>query len=48
MGVNTTGRSLHRRGYRVYEHPAALKPTIASAMILWSGWTPERPLLEPM
>ncbi|RJS89163.1 class I SAM-dependent RNA methyltransferase [Candidatus Bathyarchaeota archaeon] len=48
MGVNTTGRSLHRRGYRVYEHPAALKPTIASAMILWSGWTPERSLLDPM
>ncbi|RJS86240.1 class I SAM-dependent RNA methyltransferase [Candidatus Bathyarchaeota archaeon] len=48
MGVDTTGRSLHRRGYRVYEHPAALKPTIASAMLLLSGWRPGETLIDPM
>ena len=48
MGVDTTGRSLHRRGYRVYEHPAALKPTIASAMLLLSGWRPDETLIDPM
>jgi len=29
----TGDMSMHRRGYRVYDHPAALKPTLASAMI---------------
>ncbi len=48
MGVDTTGRSLHRRGYRIYEHPAALKPTIASAMLLLSGWRPDETLIDPM
>ncbi|MBC7130632.1 class I SAM-dependent RNA methyltransferase [Candidatus Bathyarchaeota archaeon] len=48
MGVNTTGESLHKRGYRVYDHPAALKPTIAAAMLKISSWTPEKPLLDPM
>lgn len=29
--------SMHRRGYRIYDHPAALKPTLAAAMIRLSG-----------
>lgn len=48
MGVNTTGASLHKRGYRVYSHPAALKPTIASAMLRIGGWTPAKSLIDPM
>ena len=48
LGVNTTGISLHRRGYRVYEHPAALKPTLASAMLRISGWKPEKSMIDPM
>lgn len=48
MGVNTTGESLHKRGYRVYDHPAALKPTIAAAMLKISGWRPGESLLDPM
>jgi tRNA (guanine6-N2)-methyltransferase len=48
MGVNTTGTSLHMREYRVYNHPAALKPTIASAMLKISGWTPAKSLIDPM
>jgi len=48
MGVNTTGASLHKRGYRVYSHPAALKPTIASAMLKISGWTPAKSIIDPM
>lgn len=48
LGINTTGKSLHKRGYRVYEHPAALKPTIAAAMLKISGWTPRRSLIDPM
>jgi tRNA (guanine6-N2)-methyltransferase len=48
MGVNTTGASLHKRHYRVYSHPAALKPTIASAMLKIGGWPKSKRLLDPM
>jgi len=48
IGVNTTGRSLHRRFYRVFHHRAALQPCIAAGMILLSGWRREEVLLDPM
>lgn len=48
MGVNTTGPSLHKRYYRVYNHPAALKPTIASAMLRIGRYSPEKFMLDPM
>lgn len=40
--------SWHRRGYRVYNHPAALKPTLAYAMIVLSGARDGDTLLDPM
>ncbi len=49
VGIDTTGdESLHRRGYRIYDHPAPLNPTIASSLIMLSNWNPERSLLDPM
>ncbi len=48
MGINTTGASLHKRGYRVYSHTASLKPTIASAMLQIGDWKPTRSLIDPM
>lgn len=48
FGLNTTGYSLHRRGYRVYEHPAALKPTLASAMLELAEWDYGKALIDPM
>lgn len=48
MGLNTTGESLHRRNYRVFDHPASLKATIAASMIYWSRWRQSEPLLDPM
>ena len=47
IGVNTTGESLHKRNYRVYDHPAALKTTLAAGMLMLSGWRGEG-LLDPM
>ncbi len=47
IGVNTTGESLHKRNYRVYDHPAALKTTLAAGMLMISGWRGEG-LLDPM
>ncbi|WP_456454865.1 THUMP domain-containing protein [Methanopyrus sp.] len=38
VGVCTTGdRSLHQRGYRVYDHPASLNPVIAQGMLELAG-----------
>ncbi|MEM0233621.1 MAG: tRNA (guanine(6)-N2)-methyltransferase [Candidatus Nezhaarchaeales archaeon] len=47
IGINTTGESLHKRNYRVYDHPAALKTTLAACMLRFSGWKGEG-LLDPM
>ena len=47
-GVNLTGESLHKRRYRAYEHPASIKPTLASAMLLLSGWKSRDVLIDPM
>ena len=46
MGFDTTGESLHRRGYRVYQHPAPLNPVLAALLIRWSGWRGET-LVDP-
>ncbi len=49
VGVRLTGDdSHHRRGYRVYSHPAALKPSIAYGMIILSGARDGEVLLDPM
>ena len=48
VGLDTTGEALHKRGYRIYNHPAPLNPVIASALIILSGWECEEILLDPM
>lgn len=49
IGVLFTGPwSMHRRGYRVYDHPAALKPTLASAMLYISGVRDKQVVVDPM
>jgi len=47
MGINTTGASLHKRGYRVYDHPAALKTTLAAALLELLDYK-EGSFLDPM
>ena len=47
LTIDTTGRSLHRRGYRTDISQAPLKETLAAAMVLLSFWRPDRPLLDP-
>lgn len=49
VGIDLGGDiSWHRRGYRVYDHPAALKPTLAYAMIVLSGARDGDKILDPM
>lgn len=45
--IDTTGESLHKRGYRKLNGPAPIKQTLAAAMIELSVWKPERPLIDP-
>ncbi len=47
VGVDTTGESLHRRGYRVYQHPAPLKPSISYALVRIAEWHAHERLLDP-
>ncbi len=40
--------SLHRRHYRLYDHPAALKPSIAYSMLRLAGIRDSSVILDPM
>ena len=48
LAADTTGRSLHRRGYRTVEHDAALRPTVAYAMLRLGSYEPSDRLVDPM
>jgi tRNA (guanine6-N2)-methyltransferase len=49
VGIDTTGdEGLHKRGYRVYQHPAPLNATIAASMIRLSAWRCHQVLVDPM
>lgn len=45
--LNTSGISLHQRGYRTQAGPAPLKENIAAAMVLLAGWKFKAPLIDP-
>ena len=45
--IDTSGKGLHRRGYRTLVGEAAIKETMAAALILLSVWNPSKPLIDP-
>lgn len=47
LTLDTTGRSLHRRGFRTQLSRAPLKETLAAALVQLSYWKPDRPLIDP-
>jgi len=47
LTLDTTGPSLHKRGYRKLVTEAPLKETMAAAMVLLSRWRVDRPLYDP-
>ncbi|MCC6643496.1 class I SAM-dependent RNA methyltransferase [Candidatus Peregrinibacteria bacterium] len=47
LSLDTTGDSLHKRGYRTEANLAPLKETLAAALILLSDWKADRPLIDP-
>jgi 23S rRNA G2445 N2-methylase RlmL len=48
LGLDTAGRALHKRGWRLGGHPAVLKETLAASILLLAGYTGSEPLLDPM
>lgn len=48
LSLDSTGFSLHRRGYRPAMGNAPLKETLASALLTIAAWTPEQPLYDPL
>jgi 23S rRNA (guanine2445-N2)-methyltransferase / 23S rRNA (guanine2069-N7)-methyltransferase len=47
LTLDTSGPSLHKRGYRKLVAEAQLKETLAAALVMLSFWKPERPLVDP-
>ncbi|WP_346289842.1 THUMP domain-containing class I SAM-dependent RNA methyltransferase [Sphaerothrix gracilis] len=48
VSLDSSGDSLHRRGYRPAMGEAPLKETLAAALIQLSDWQPDIPLLDPL
>jgi len=48
LAVDLTGESLHKRPYRVCEHDAPLRSTLAYSMVRLSGYEPDDRLVDPM
>ncbi|MEM2920096.1 MAG: THUMP domain-containing protein [Candidatus Nitrosocaldus sp.] len=48
VGIALTRESLHKRGYRVFDHPAALKASIAYAMLRLAEPSEGNILVDPM
>lgn len=46
--LDTSGSSLHRRGYRLQSIVAPMQETVAAAIIQLSGWDGQRQLVDPM
>lgn len=45
--IDTTGVSLHKRGYRTLVGPAPLAETLGAALVLLSPWEIAQPFLDP-
>lgn len=48
VSLDSSGGSLHRRGYRPAVGEAPLKETLAAALIRLSEWTPDLSFLDPL
>jgi putative N6-adenine-specific DNA methylase len=45
--VDTSGESLHKRGWRRFQGRAPLAETLAAGVVLLSGWDRRAPLIDP-
>lgn len=47
VGIDTSGESLHKRGYRTLTSKAPITETLAAALILLTPWNRDRILVDP-
>ena len=47
IGIDTSGDSLHKRGYRPSAGKAPISETLAAALIMLTPWRKERILVDP-
>ena len=47
IGIDTSGESLHKRGYRTYTSKAPITETLAAALIMLTPWNGSRILVDP-
>lgn len=48
LSLDSSGESLHRRGYRQESVEAPLNEVLAAGMILMTGWNGETDFIDPM
>jgi putative N6-adenine-specific DNA methylase len=48
ISIDTSGGSLHRRGYRGKSGDAPMQETVAAAMVCLSEWKGRQPIFDPM
>jgi putative N6-adenine-specific DNA methylase len=48
LALDSSGESLHKRGYRIEEGAAPISEVLAAGMILKTGWKGECPFVDPM
>ena len=48
LSLDSSGESLHKRGYRVAQTEAPINEVLAAGIILRSGWRGDAPFVDPM
>ena len=48
ISLDSSGDSLHKRGYRINNHEAPISEVLAAGMIKIAGWNENEPLYDPM
>ncbi len=48
VSLDSSGESLHKRGYRKEMHPATLSEVLASGLVQLTGWKGDQPFINPM
>lgn len=48
LSIDSSGESLHKRGYKVRQTPAPINEVLAAGILLKAGWKGECDLIDPM
>lgn len=48
LSLDSSGESLHKRGWRVAQTEAPINEVLAAGIILMTGWSGDRPFVDPM